>query len=188
MLERRFGFHLLVKQIAEEVADLVTEFIEETDADPDNWWGDTKIEKLFFLALDCYLQFIVGRAKLQKSEHAPSLQEIIETRPSVWIRRQVEIEDVGRVDFVIYAHGHWGDHRPQSVRALVIECDGHDYHERTKEQAAKDRSRDRAVQMKGYDQVFRYTGSELWCDPLGCAQEVYEWVQHGWLPPRKISE
>jgi hypothetical protein len=111
MPERRVGFHLLVVQIANEVSDLVSEFIEETDADSDEWWGDTKIEKLFFLSLDCYLPFIVGRARLLKSERTPSLEEIIRTRPSIWIRRQVEIEDVGRVDFVIYAHGLWGDHR-----------------------------------------------------------------------------
>jgi hypothetical protein len=53
------------------------------------------------------------------------------------------------------------------VRA-VIECDGHDYHERTKEQAAHDRARDREMQRLGY-LVLRFTGSEIWRDPIGCA-------------------
>tara|TARA_R110000824_G_scaffold400794_1_gene609362 strand:+ start:716 stop:1204 length:489 start_codon:yes stop_codon:yes gene_type:complete len=43
---------------------------------------------------------------------------------------------------------------------FVIECDGHDFHERTKKQAARDRSRDRWMTAAGYT-VFRFTGSEI---------------------------
>ncbi len=43
----------------------------------------------------------------------------------------------------------------------VIECDGHDFHERTKEQAQRDKKRDRELQAAGY-KVFRFTGSEIW--------------------------
>lgn len=53
----------------------------------------------------------------------------------------------------------------------VVECDGHDFHERTKEQARKDRSRDRELQAKGY-LVLRYTGSEIWRDPWKCAEDI----------------
>jgi very-short-patch-repair endonuclease len=52
-------------------------------------------------------------------------------------------------------------------RAVVVECDGHDYHERTKKQAAHDRKKDREVQAAGY-MILRYTGSEIWKDPLEC--------------------
>lgn len=45
---------------------------------------------------------------------------------------------------------------------IIIECDGHDFHEKTKEQAAKDKKRDRELQKLGYP-VFRYTGSEICC-------------------------
>jgi len=54
---------------------------------------------------------------------------------------------------------------------VVLECDGHDFHERTKEQARKDRSRDRELQAKGF-LVLRYTGSEIWRDPWKCAEDV----------------
>lgn len=53
----------------------------------------------------------------------------------------------------------------------VIECDGHDYHERTKEQAKHDKERDRFFQSKGLI-VLRYTGSEIWKDPLNVAHEA----------------
>ena len=54
---------------------------------------------------------------------------------------------------------------------VVVECDGHDFHERTKEQARKDRRRDRELQAKGY-LVLRYTGSEVWRDPWGCVEDI----------------
>lgn len=54
---------------------------------------------------------------------------------------------------------------------LVVECDGHDFHERTKEQASKDKKRDRELQKAGF-RVFRYSGSDLWRDPIAAADEV----------------
>jgi very-short-patch-repair endonuclease len=54
---------------------------------------------------------------------------------------------------------------------IVIECDGHDYHERTKEQAAHDRKRDRAMTEAGIV-VLRFTGSEIWKNPFSCAEQV----------------
>lgn len=54
---------------------------------------------------------------------------------------------------------------------ILIECDGHDFHERTKEQAARDKKRDRFLQSKGW-QVFRFTGSEIYNDPIACAREA----------------
>jgi very-short-patch-repair endonuclease len=57
------------------------------------------------------------------------------------------------------------------TKTVVVECDGHDYHERTKEQARRDRSRDRAMVSKGIT-VLRFTGSEIYRDPARCAEEV----------------
>jgi very-short-patch-repair endonuclease len=54
---------------------------------------------------------------------------------------------------------------------LVIECDGHEYHNRTKDQVRRDRSRDRKLQAMGY-RVFRYTGAEIWEDVVECAREA----------------
>ncbi len=57
------------------------------------------------------------------------------------------------------------------IKQMILECDGHDYHERTKEQAKNDRTRDRTLQQLGY-LVFRYTGSEIWEDVFKCAQDA----------------
>jgi len=53
----------------------------------------------------------------------------------------------------------------------IIECDGHDFHERTKSQAAHDKRRDRFFQSKGLI-VLRYTGSEIFRAPVDCASSA----------------
>lgn len=60
-------------------------------------------------------------------------------------------------------------------RWIVVECDGHDFHERTKEQARRDRARDRFLQSKGC-RVLRFTGSEIWADPEACAAEIWRQI------------
>lgn len=59
------------------------------------------------------------------------------------------------------------------VFGLAIECDGHDFHERTKDQAAHDRQRDRAFQAAGL-KIFRFTGMEIHKDAFSCAMEVVQ--------------
>jgi len=56
---------------------------------------------------------------------------------------------------------------------IAIEVDGHDFHERTKEQAARDKARDRALITAGWT-VLRFSGSEVWRDAFRCVQEVQE--------------
>lgn len=59
---------------------------------------------------------------------------------------------------------------------LFIECDGHDFHERTKEQAARDRGKDRLFQTSGIP-ILRFTGSEIYRDAGACASEVLTFIQ-----------
>lgn len=73
--------------------------------------------------------------------------------------------DKYRADFVI------GLVEYPNAQRVVVECDGHDYHERTKEQASHDRRRDRHMQSAGY-KVFRFTGSDLHRNAIECAEEV----------------
>jgi len=54
---------------------------------------------------------------------------------------------------------------------IVIECDGHDFHERTKEQAARDKARDRFFTTSGI-KTLRYTGSEIFRNAKKCADEI----------------
>jgi len=57
------------------------------------------------------------------------------------------------------------------TKTMVVELDGHDFHERTKEQASRDKARDRFFASKGW-LVMRYTGSDVWKDSVSPAFEV----------------
>ena len=56
---------------------------------------------------------------------------------------------------------------------IFVECDGHDFHERTKEQAMRDRRRDRDLQRSGVP-ILRFTGAEIYRDPAACAHEIFD--------------
>jgi len=86
-------------------------------------------------------------------------------RLTVFIEPQAMIGKY-RVDFLITPT--MGE---REGKRLIVECDGHDFHERTKAQARKDRSRDRELTALGY-LVFRYTGSEIHADPIRCSDQV----------------
>lgn len=60
-------------------------------------------------------------------------------------------------------------------RIYIVECDGHDFHDGNRVAAKRDKARDRAIAKMGIF-VFRFTGSEIWNDPLKCASEVYQHV------------
>lgn len=77
-----------------------------------------------------------------------------------------------RPDFTIY------DCRAEQTKVTIIECDGHDFHERTKDQARRDRSRDRWFTMQGIT-VLRFTGSEIYADPFKAADEIVDWLERG---------
>jgi very-short-patch-repair endonuclease len=57
------------------------------------------------------------------------------------------------------------------VGGIAVECDGHAFHEKTKEQAARDKDRDRKVLLSGYP-VMRFAGSEIFRDATACAEQV----------------
>lgn len=59
---------------------------------------------------------------------------------------------------------------------LVVEIDGHNYHERTQEQARRDRSRDRFLTVSGTP-FLRYTGREINANPDNAVKEVSEMLR-----------
>lgn len=54
---------------------------------------------------------------------------------------------------------------------VLVECDGHDFHERTKQQVRRDNERQRALQLAGL-RVIRFSGSEIHRNPEHCAAQV----------------
>lgn len=118
---------------------------------------ESPIERLFGTALILCMAYNWGKPTSHSflSEHAPQ------------VRLQGQVEAAGfRVDFAI--GWNYGSQRETTV---AIECDGHDFHEKTKQQAARDKSRDRALSLE-FAKVLRFTGSEIWRDPCACAMEA----------------
>jgi very-short-patch-repair endonuclease len=80
---------------------------------------------------------------------------------------KIALSKAYRVDFMLMTQSRLD----RKTRKLIVECDGHDYHERTKEQARKDKSRDREMTAAGYT-IMRFTGSEIHKSADDCADQV----------------
>ncbi len=109
--------------------------------------------------------------------------EIEECRPLIFIPAEYLLK--GNVQLGIAPQAQVGDWRVDFLLidrtlkkplSVIIECDGHQFHERDQDQALRDRSRDRAAQSIGAH-VFRFTGREIWKDPIKCAREVFDLLE-----------
>jgi very-short-patch-repair endonuclease len=82
-----------------------------------------------------------------------------------------------RVDFLVTIHDRFFGPSGTNLRShsVIVECDGHDFHEKTKEQASKDKKRDRFLQKHGLA-VLRFSGSDVWKDAFSHANEVIEFI------------
>lgn len=71
-----------------------------------------------------------------------------------------------KVDFLIQ------NRRGKTLTGQVaVEIDGHNFHEKTKEQVAKDKARERAIVATGIS-VLRFSGSEVFRNPAACVHEI----------------
>ena len=115
------------------------------------------IERAMFEAMVAFFYVMTGKLpNVAKQDAFPS--------DGHWkITPQAQIESF-RVDFLIECS--------MTGAKVVVECDGHNFHERTKAQARNDRSRDRDLQALGY-LILRYTGSEIFADPWACAFDIW---------------
>jgi very-short-patch-repair endonuclease len=167
--DRLFGLERLAQDAAD---DAYREVYRLHDAVP----GTTPIEKLFCAALwsvthrrDRVIEDLIWIGERYPLDHAVAERKSLKLlNASAFVEPQVLIAG-WRVDFLI--HYPAPDSPEEELLRLIVECDGHDFHERTKAQAARDRSRDRLAQHQGLP-IFRFTGSEIWRDPAGCADEV----------------
>lgn len=126
---------------------------------------ESPIEQLLFAALyaqslqtDFFQMQMMGTSRLSKNPN----------QETIYVHQQM---DVGRyrVDFLIFDCSC--PFEIAEPKIIVVECDGHDFHEKTKEQAARDKKRDRFFQGLDF-KVLRFTGSEIWADPHACVEEI----------------
>lgn len=132
---------------------------------------ESPIEQLFLSALTALLKvnYLEG-------------EEFSVTR-DIFFRRGISIEQqktIGkyRVDFCLsYTGNVIVDYKQGSIfpnfreeKKIVVELDGHEFHERNQRERKYEKARDRYMQKLGY-KVFRYTGSEIVKNPFSAAAE-----------------
>jgi very-short-patch-repair endonuclease len=110
---------------------------------------------------DLHIDFLPGADEVRSEPYSDE---------AIFVYQQIQMGPY-RADFVI--HDVSVPLEIQGPRIIIVECDGHDFHERTKEQARRDKKRDRYFQSKGY-KVLRFTGSEIWADPDTCVEEIID--------------
>lgn len=74
-----------------------------------------------------------------------------------------------RVDFFIPVVYYFKDKK--IYRNLIIECDGYEFHQKTKQQVEKDNIRSRDLQKQGYE-IIRFSGTEIYHKTYKCACEI----------------
>lgn len=125
----------------------------------DNFYASVKspIEILFF----CAIKTIIDTNKLEYYVIGDLIYGV-EIMPQ---------ENIGKykVDFLIANHGKI------KTEYLIVECDGHSFHEKNENKRRYEKKRDRFLQKQGY-KIFRFTGSEIVKDPISIAKECLEQI------------
>ena len=87
----------------------------------------------------------------------------------LWLEPQYEV-DVGEKKYYL-------DFSCEGFSTLKVgvECDGHDFHEKTKEQVARDNERDYNLKMAGWD-ILHFSGSQIYKEPFKCAYKTIEYI------------
>ena len=73
-----------------------------------------------------------------------------------------------RTDFIVY---NWMKNAGLNSK-VVVECDGHKFHDKDEKQRRYEKQRDRHLQKKGF-KVIHFTGAEITQKPMECAKEVW---------------
>lgn len=164
----KFGIDLVAQAAADYAASCVYAQADSIGRVHPDW---TPIEVLFFLAFyhiadtTGFTDWPHGISPSMTMEAAQARADHLEYFEILLVPQCVVAN--WRVDFAIaMGREHMGH-----PKWLIVECDGHDFHEKTKEQAARDKARDRDLVARGF-QVFHFTGSELYRGPIKCVEEV----------------
>ena len=58
---------------------------------------------------------------------------------------------------------------------IIIECDGNEYHQKTKAQVKRDNERDYDLKISRYD-ILHFSGSQIYNDPIKCADDIILYI------------
>jgi very-short-patch-repair endonuclease len=158
-----------IMALLRESAELAVERLPETVLAQ----CESPIERLFLIA--AWSRGVwTGRLELLHTTTVDVLSHECRCNAHAVVAPQVQIGPY-RVDFLFAeARSDW-----EPICLVAVECDGHEFHEKTKEQAARDKARDRDLAGRGVT-VMRFSGSEIWRDAGAYADEVLTFLNTEW--------
>lgn len=119
--------------------------------------------EMLHLLIDIYYEIINADVNCIFKIKEFSNQKIIKTENSTY-----------RADFYFEFSFIYKEEEIDDLK-LIIECDGHEFHEKTKEQVIKNNQRDRDLQNKGYE-ILHFSGSEIYKDILQCREDIMKFI------------
>lgn len=128
---------------------------------------ESPIEDMFWIACNA-----LCRVAYENVNPTPDYDAETDTatyQMGMYIQPQAKIGKY-RVDFLVQRVFFQGESEP-----VVVELDGHDFHDKDKKQRSYEKARDRDLVKAGY-RVMHYTGSDINTDPFRVAWEVLEMV------------
>lgn len=117
------------------------------------------IEKILYVA--CNIVFRIRDKELDESAMGMSVfpQFSIETEKKNYC-----------ADFIIVLEKFVG-----KCVDVIVECDGHEFHQKTKAQVERDNQREYDIKKMGYD-VLRFSGSQIYNNPFKCANDIFDYL------------
>ena len=104
-----------------------------------------------------------------------TLQEIVGFNFVIESQYPIECENKKYYsDFAICHYECFHDDLKEDFR-LIIECDGYEFHQKTKEQVEKDNNREYDIKMQGFE-ILRFSGKEIYNDAMGCALKTLKYI------------
>ena len=58
---------------------------------------------------------------------------------------------------------------------VVVECDGYEFHQKSKKQVEYDNEREYEIKKCGFD-ILRFSGSKIYNDPFKCANDIFDYL------------
>jgi very-short-patch-repair endonuclease len=174
---------ILRQKIATEIGELF-----EMQADI-SWFmaeefTESPIETAFVVAFEWFCHYYWDQVVINKrpadTRDFSHLWQRFGSEGWVHVNPQAEIGDY-RVDFLITFSCY------DREEAFIVECDGHNFHDRTPEQASRDRERDRKLTIAGH-KVFRFTGTDINRRPMDCVNELMQFITTRRVAARRASE
>lgn len=138
-----------------------------------DYWNDesikSPIEQIFITAFEIYCKY-----NNKESIYLFPQREVRYNEKKYYIDFEFESDDY--LSCLVL-----GDKIKNHKFKLAIECDGYEFHQKTKEQVQKDNEREYDLKMAGYE-ILRFSGTQIYNNPLKCAEDTYNYIM------KKIEE